>query len=298
MQELYRIHLFTWKFKKKEGDHSREEYRDYCLKNNWIGFGWSVSGSKNLEDIDAQYQKEKAYRKAKKMLINMKEGDLCWTRGNNGRYYLGKIFDNQVICQNIEGYPRIGLHRRCVWKEFSIERTPGKAINCLIAGSTLQHIDSQETLDYSNFLYDNKHLTISQDNFWTIIHPDDLEDLLGLYLQKKGYVIIPSTNKKGTELFEYLLIQQIPPFKRSVIQCKMGNSTISDHDLEKFKTDYQDYDVYLTVVNDNKVAELRNKVSNQYKNIKIISKQELFNFAQTNIQILPKRIQDLIGFVF
>ena len=26
--------------------------------------------------------------------------------------------------------------------------------------------------------------------------------------------------------------------------------------------------------------------------------EELFNFAQTNIQILPKRIQDLIGFVF
>ncbi|MBQ4472221.1 MAG: hypothetical protein II942_03140 [Alphaproteobacteria bacterium] len=299
---IYRIQLFRWDIQKKEGVvyKDKDQYRDYCLKKGILACGWPAkmeSCSSLKEYIDHvehmfpdPYKNHKSWKTSINALEEMKKGDLCWTLGGGGKYYLGEIMDeNPVIVDSTQSeyiqYPEIGIFRRCNWKPYELNETPGKVVSSLIRGGTLHKIDDPDNIveNYSRYLLDKKK-NISLPSFIPLLHPDDLEDLLGLYLQKeRGYYIFPSTNKHNTPLFEYVLVNK--KGELAVIQCKIGGTEISDKNITIFIEKYSTYKVFIATVKDKDYCG---------KNIETIKMATLQEFATANRPILPKRIQNFL----
>jgi len=135
--------------------------------------------------------------------------------------------------------------------------------------------------------------------FWELTHPEDLEDIVGIYLQTKGYYIFPSTNKQGTKDYEFKLIH-LDGEKEAIIQCK-NNAVIKKNLWDKFETgDYKEYNVYvLTILDDPHPQQFGYKP--HYDNdiiqwslndrIMVLNKSTLYTWAGKNCKILPNRIQ-------
>ena len=117
--------------------------------------------------------------------------------------------------------------------------------------------------------------------FYHYISPSGCEDLVCMYLYKQhGYICIPSTNKKSTELYECVLLNPKNGHK-IYIQVKCGLC-----DLDALDYMHLDGDVYL-FTSGGKVKNI-----NQTKNISVIYPDELFKFAFSieNKFLLPKSI--------
>ena len=320
MINVYRIQLFRWDIEPKDGltFKNKDEYRNYCLTKGRLGCGWPAKlahcssieeyeeyvekmfhkpkklktlseAEQKQEKIKHPYSNHKSWKTTVNALKNMKKGDLCWTLGENGKYYLGEIEDDKTTivdsstCEYTE-YPEMGLFRKCKWHPYELDQTPGKVIASLIQGGTLHQI--YNVTEYSKHLiHPQNDETNKKIDFYALLHPDDLEDLLGLYLQSKGYYIFPSTNKRGTELFEYILVQKDTK-KRAVIQCKIGDDEISDENIKIFIKDYQNYDVFIATVKDKVYLG---------ENIETIKMKTLKKFAKDNEEILPLRIKNFLN---
>ena len=57
------------------------------------------------------------------------------------------------------------------------------------------------------FNYPDPALSLCEKHFYSLLQPEDVEDLLALWLyDTKGYVCIPSTNKIATPKYECVLV--------------------------------------------------------------------------------------------
>ena len=293
MPYLYRIKLIRW------DNDGKEACRAYCLKHNILACGWPAKTEcTSLQEYQAQvknmfhkkdepktddkpYDNQNSWTTAVKAIAEMQPGSLCWTQGKDGKYYLGKICDNNIYFKE-PNYPQIGIYRKCQWQAFELDDVPGKVISCLIGGKTLQRIHEPDIARYSENLYNGTKQ--SKINFFPLLHWDDLEDLLGLYLQKeKGYFVFPSTNKSGTACYEYMLVNKNG--KKAIIQCKTGHSKIDDP--SSLIRDRQNMDIYITTETDDKITG---------KNVHFISKEQLKEFAERNPRILPDRIKKFLEY--
>ena len=174
-------------------------------------------------------------------------------------------------------YETIGIHRQIEkWYLCEDYEVPGKVINNFIAGKTVNSVDDS-LLKYCEFLYQrkvekdkgkeiSKKMSFKDDGekyktLKNLLHYEDTEDLLGIWLQTvREYIVFPSTNKQGTKDYEYILKKK-DGHKKAIIQCKTGNDCI---DLEIFDTYKNNYDIYLFVVDgclkrDGKKADLKNE---------------------------------------
>ena len=287
MTEVYRVKLFRWNFEQKN------EYRNFALTHDIIGFGWAASNQQyctsvemyraNIEQqIKEGWVKDGAsWRHTLAYLQQMRPGDFVWTLGGDGHYYCGKITDTEVHF-SLPGFLSVGMWKKCQWKKYTHDQVPGKVITSLILGGTLQHV--WDVTEYTAYLYDGTPFAKKPD-FFALLHPDDLEDLLGLYLQQSaGYYVFPSTNKTGTALFEYMLVHKATG-KRAVIQCKTGQAAVPPENIRTFTTDYKDMDVYITTLRDDDYAGA---------NIHVIKKETLKTWAQQHLPILPGRIKNFL----
>lgn len=158
---------------------------------------------------------------------------------------------------------------------------PGFVATAFIKGRTLQRINSEAVQIFSQHYYNTKigkehyqGLTIeaNPEQFYDLLSPTDCEDLVCAYLSNKyKYIVIPSTNKKSTELYECILLD---PEDRShvYIQVKKGNVDIDANDFRHLQGK-----VFLFTSE----GTVKNLDSNN-ENIKFISPEELFKFAMSD----------------
>ena len=306
MTTLYRIKLIRW------NTDVKEECREYCLRKdvNILACGWPASQNiernnlekyrqivremfhnpKELEKLSLIEQEERkktqpydnksSWTTACNAIKEMKKGDLCWTQSKDGKYYLGEIQDEEIYFKDPK-YPQIAMYKTCRWKSFELDAVPGRVITSLIGGRTLQRINDETILKYSKDLYEGKkqeQLELSK-----LLHPDDLEDLLGLYLQKeKGYFVFPSTNKTGTACYEYILVNK--KGEKAIIQCKTGKAEIDD--TQSLISNRDNITVYITTLAGKK----------EYPGAIVIPFKTLIEWAQKeeNKKILPDRIRNYL----
>ncbi len=281
--------------------------QEYCFSHKppLVAIGWGVEENDiiNIKDVeDFVYKKHKdskgfitAYNHISK---NMKKGDFVWTQYNNGRnFMLGKITDDKCFIDKRN--PLIGFARHCEWRPIDYNDVPGEIINSyqrrtitLFKKHNLKNFE-----EYFNYLYygsENYVLTKKQD-YKQLLHYDDLEDLLGIYLnkaidektgEKYEYYIIPSTNKISTKLIEYELRRETNGIiEKACVQCKTGNSSVPEDffKLEEFK----DYHIFIsTMKNEN--------YDSKGTNVTTILTDTLWNWAKKNKTLLPGRIQKYI----
>ena len=218
-------------------------------------------------------------------LYEVKENDLVWIR-SKGIYYLGRV------CEGTKWYYNgtddmlaldAAVQRTHVkWYAVGDEScVPGKVTTAFIKGSTLQRIHADEVSKFSQHYYHTKIdsscypdvvIEANQKSFYGLLSPTDCEDLVCAYLFKKfGYIVIPSTNKDSTELYECVLLN--PKDRKHIyIQCKKGNV-----DLYADKYKHLNGDVFLFTS-----AGSVHKLETVPDNIKQITPEELYEFAMSD----------------
>lgn len=281
----------------------------YCLDYKVAAMGWSLLEDKelNLPEVPLDernsiktYQDyivyaEKRYKKngtdnIKRLAEDVEENDIIWIRCE-GLYYLARVTKESIwkFCTDEEAVKNDASNQitNLNWIEAGDEsQVPGAIRNALIGGGRSQtfcRIHSDGVQEFSKAIYDQKSndefrynpdIELSQSTFYTLISPDDCEDLLYswlYYTNKKNYMCIPSTNKTGTQKYEFVVVDTV---SGKHIYCQVKNGTINlDAEEYAYLTENEHDEVYLLTT--------RGEVTNaeKYEKIKVVSPKALFDFA-------------------
>lgn len=303
-ENLWRINI---KPSSKEGVNARE----FCLNKKILGIGWAVDGSDKMTweeynskatkkyyyEDEINFKKKKGSRSWKSAIniikCNMRIGDLCWTRDKSGVYYLGRIIGKWEYRGSQEYIDADIVNiRKCEWIKIGlIDEVPGKVINSFAARSTVQKVWDNTALEYSKLLYnqytlDEKYeLDLSSKSIFSLLSPDDCENVVGLYLQKeKGYYIIPKTNRVDTVKYEFVLKHK-ETGEKAIVQVKSGNV---DLNIDEFKGIADKVFLFTSEGEYN---------GNSNGSIELLKKDIIEKFIFNNIKIMPDLVQRWIEFI-
>lgn len=266
-----------------------------------MGVGWPINTDSKKVEWKEYYEKakkkykvdgsDKGWWRALNALKNrVKADDLCWTRDLNGIYYLGRVQDDSWFYSTYQLNIKADIvnYRKCHWmKVGEIDSVPGQIVNRFIRGGTLERIKGATMREFSKFLYnylsDSEEYQIKQvePDFFSLIHSDDCEDIIGLFLQAKGYHIIPSSCKKSTVNYEFVLKHKEDGHK-SVVQVKKGHVDLNIGDYGALNSK-----VYLFTTDGSYTG-------NPTSNVAVIDKKEVQSFVNDNFNVLPDKIQTWI----
>lgn len=288
-----------WRLTIKTDASDGVDPREFCLTRYILGIGWPIQfeGSVDWETYK-RLAKNKYGDRGWRAAINaihdrMQQDDLCWTRDWNGIYYLGRITSDwryENTPANIQA--DVVNVRGCDWKRIgTVDAVPGKVVNSFAAQSTVQQVHDDTVRLISEHLYNthsqhtaypiNKHPA----DLFSVLSADDCEDIVGLYLQQeKGYALIPSSCKRATAAYEYVL-KHLENGRKAVAQVKNGNV---DLDTDDYAAIGPDTDVYL-------LTTKGTYKGGKHGHVFCLSVEEILAFIQASDTILPDRIQAWIN---
>ena len=216
------MNIFRIKINPSGGDASKEDTFQYCLDNKLLGVGWRLPGeeltaTKNFDVYEEKYGKVPQVRYIKN---NVKKGDLVWTRGV-GNKHSGKHFIARVSSEWEYWNPKevskhdtdiVNIFRCDSIREVEADQVPGKVKSSFNGrGNTIQRVTGKNILEESKCLWNS----LSRKNVYTInksginlfdmLTAEEAEDILFLYLQEKGWRVIPNSRKGSTMKYEFLV---------------------------------------------------------------------------------------------
>jgi len=290
-----------WRLNIKTGASKGIDSRIFCINNKILGVGWPVEfdGYVDWETyyklaMESYYNKgDKGWWPAINALKNrMKLNDLCWTRDWNGIYYLGRIVGEWSYCgdKNYREADVVNV-RHCDWEKVgTIDSVPGKVINSFIPSRTVQATNDDSVRLYSQFLFNalsgHNHYTIPRQSLdlFSLISAEDCEDLVGLYLQEKGYRIIPSSCRTDTAAYEFVL-KHAETGNAAVVQVKQGYVNL-------------DMDDYTMIASEVYLFTTHGRYTGEYsQHVYCISPEEIKAFALNRRGILSDRVKIWISII-
>ena len=289
----------------------------FCIDNRVVAMGWQLN--ENDRDIlrqnpsfesfcDLADKHYGGYSSVKRMAQDTEENDIVWMK-SGGQYYFARItedsmwrFDFSPEAIALDATNQLtNIHWHLATESGDESSVPGCLTTGFISGSTFQRINKSGIIEYSQMLYnmivaeeegyryDKPAISLNERDFWNLLQPDDAEDLLCLWLYKeKGYVVIPSTNKKGTELYECVLIDpKADDYKHIYIQVKKGNVTIDASAYDDLNGEVYFLTTEGTVINVNK------------PNYTVVPSKTIYEFAvdPVNKVLVPEGIAYWIKFL-
>lgn len=280
---LFRIHI-----RPGGGSADMQETFEYCLRNGLLGVGWRTESNENTFDWDKYYSEASKIHgnlnvcKYIKKWVN--NGDLVWTRDTSGQYYLARVlsgWEYWVDQESIERDIDIANIFRVDFKKVAIEQVPGKVIACFRAPRTMQEIADEKAFEYSKYLWniltDYKEYEVNNSSFsdfFMMLDDEETEDLVFLYLQSRGWYVVPNSRKADTMSFEYLALEPTTG-ERALTQVKTGNVYLNREEYACYP-----YKVFLFQSN-----ELYS--GNDAQNVCCITRQEINDFLHQSLEWLP-----------
>jgi hypothetical protein len=116
-----------------------------------------------------------------------------------------------------------------------VDRVPGKVVNSFVPRRTVQMVDDETVRIFSAYFY-NTHSNCSYDlprvapDIFSLLSSEDCEDIVALYMQMKGYLLLASTCKRSTPAYEFVMYHR-DTGDRAAAQVKNGfdNLCVEDH---------------------------------------------------------------------
>ncbi len=283
---LYRIHI-----RPKGGKENVKKSFDYCLEKNVLGMGWPIELS-SLEWAEYESQATEIYGKGKFNSVkylkrNIKENDLLWTRDTKGNYYLAKTLSEWEYLPNQEALDAdiINVVRCNLIEVPSVDDVPGKVIACFRPARTIQAIRDATTADYSKYLWNKISNTNffsfpekQFDNVFSFLDSEETEEIVFIYFQINGWVVVPNSRKVDTMNYEFYLINKKTK-EKAIVQVKTGHTSLSPKEWVTKKEK-----VFLFQSN-NKYNEEAPST-----NIVCLSPIEIKEFMYSNRELLPSNI--------
>ena len=201
----------------------------FCIDNKIVGVGWSIdpAGETTISWDEYYAQAEnKYYRNDDKgwwpalnaMYNRMSEDDLIWTRDTANNYYLGRIrspwrYDTSQECSQAD---MVNI-RTCDWFKVGAEdNVPASIVNSFVPARAVQAMNSDNDVvrtfsisKASQKWPDTYHHEALAGDIFDCLSPEECEDVLAIYLQiKRNYYLVPSTCKKSTPAYEFILVDR------------------------------------------------------------------------------------------
>jgi len=221
----------------------------YCVNASVLGLGWQTKSQNNDVTWD-EYKKEaieiygeKELSRVKYLKNNVKKGDLIWTRDSKGNYYLGKVDSGWEYLSNDDAQDADIVNIvRCDLKPIpSIDDVPGKVIACFRPARTIQAIRDETTSDYTQYLWNkisnSEYFTLPEEKFknvFSFLDSEETEDVIFIYLQKQGWIVIPNSRKFDTMNYEFYLIHKDSK-EKAVVQVKTGHTSLTPKNWKEKK---------------------------------------------------------------
>lgn len=331
----------TWKVKGRGMfDNHRVVSSAYFIKNNCVSCGWGLPDVEDRHLINNfkmyknawhnryGHEKKWSYQGVHHLFESVKKGDYIWTR-LNGIYYVAEVpddpkelFYNDLSREALEYDAQIQL-KNIIWKKVGTEESvPGSVSTFSSNRNSIVKVDNNETeqqgysitsLFSKKALNPNSIIKINDKSMiFRLIEPSGLEDIIALWLYDKyGYIVIPSTNKKSTQTYEYVMIDtkkengKYLSHKRIYLQAKNGNNNLMLNDYLPLLDDGDEIWLVTTLGNiynqneeieDKKIIKYMKGCNNIVKVKYDIKELENFIFDTNNLQILPKSIALWIPF--
>ncbi|HHF3029502.1 TPA: hypothetical protein ACPJ05_003199 [Vibrio diabolicus] len=264
----------------------------YCLKNSVLGLGWQTDSHTNGSDWGS-YEKEasklygtKALSRVRYLRNHVKKGDLIWTRDTNGTYYLGMVLSQWEYFSTPEAKDAdiVNIVRCELQKVSNVDDVPGKVVACFRPTRTIQAIRDQTSINYSELLWNKLsgtelfNVTIDNtSNIFSFLSAEEAEDIIFIYLQVKGWVLIPNSRKSDTMSYEYYAIHKESK-QKAIVQVKTGWTALNPKEWEQWKEK-----VFLFQVNGNYTEAGSD-------NVVCISPKEIEKFISDYLDIIPTSI--------
>ena len=274
-----------------------EKYKKIIEKNNYE----TIKGEK----------KSFFYGKVNPNLIrlnNFKKDDLIWIR-SKGKYHLGRVTEKSHYLyayrdsQKNSDILKLGINNQFTdidWCEVGSESDiPGRILIAFYQKGTLIEIDEESALNISQIIYNKKDnyykisnkLENNKTNFYSLLSPNDCEDLLYFYLYHKfKYIVIPSTNKINTQNYEFIMLNSNNRDEKIYIQVKNGEVNIEINNYKNFRGEIYLLTTRGNVLKNGKILTKNNIDMNNGKilnldgsfkgNIFIINPEALYEFAK------------------
>lgn len=211
-----------------------------------------------------------------------------WTRDPAGRYYLARVLSGWEYWQTEEAR-RLDIDIanifRCKIKPVDTDDVPGKIVASFRSSRTIQEIADDKACEYSRYLWN----TLSgQDTYvidkakfsdpFMMLDAEETEDVVFLYLQTKGWYVVPHSRKGDSMSFEYLCVNPLDG-QVAGVQVKTGDTPLNKDDYPLFphKTFlFQANDIYSGVGGGN---------------VECISREQLLAFLEQAVSWLPKSLR-------
>ncbi len=136
---------------------------------------------------------------------------------------------------------------------------------------------------YSRYIYgqpsdDPTTGTKGRLDIFALLSPLDHEDLAALYLQKEGYLLVPSTIKSSTAAYEWVMFHR-ETGEKAVLQVKSGNAWIDLAPLADIPSR-----VFVVAADGTAAGKIPG-------NVTCISREQLLRFAKEWRVLMPERIR-------
>ena len=291
-----------WRLHIKTAAQENVDPFEFCIKEKILGLGWPVSTSNENESLDwdsyyqlakNRYGEDRSWWPAVNAIRNrMKRNDLCWSRDSGdskANYYLGRVLSDWSYKATREHKDADVVNiRECDWKKIERGLVPGVIESAFGRGKTLQQIRQEK--EYSKFLWNE----VTGENFYSVaeegldifemLNYEETEDLLFLYLQEKGWYVVPNSRKGNTLKYEFSVVNP-KTGEQGATQVKTGTGTSLN--AEEYDEDGQ---VFLFQSEEN----YRGKTP---KNVVLVRRKELLSFLENSTKWLPEWLRNKMEMV-
>jgi hypothetical protein len=274
--------------------------RQFAIDNGIVGAGWGLTDSPDLGPLPDKSDDLALYLKHAKERFpddqslegvaadfgqRMKLGDYCWMYvTHTGEYWCCRI-DNEKFCYRVGGdFDKFDLHitRRCTWaRAGTADAVPG-VVRRAFAGQfgTVSRIvtNADMAIEAAEVALGFRKPTANDDLF-ALASPEDLEDIVALFLQTKGWRLFPSTAKVSMASYEFVMVHERMG-KRAGVQVKSGTVGYLE---QKVASDFDSFFVFL--------ANPMGVIAGDVDRISRITREEVAKFANDNWKLLPQRLK-------
>lgn len=227
--------MSTWKLSIKPDSESGFNPFNLCKEKSLLGVGWS--GAYKSEQAQSLSEAKALVKEhfdnwpyaLKKLLEEVKNGDHVWLH-QQGSYYLCRAKDEIVFGNEIDekfvDYD-LGHARKADWVKVPEIFVSGVVQRGTIAPKMIQRIYISENekkchdvifeklIINNNWLpdIDESLLTLKlglmdKQDLFSIMTPDEIEDMVSSYLQDEGWILVKSTCFRSKPMFEFSMVNK------------------------------------------------------------------------------------------
>ena len=227
------------------------EARKYCRDAGVVGIGW---GTRRL-DANASVADSLAYRASvgptagvraiRTLDRQVQDGDFMWTRDTNGDFWLGRVQGpcRRELSDDAFRYD-LGHVRPCKWlqRPLKLFETPGAVVRSFTGpGPAIRRIKSGPlAIRVTEMIWEaevegNEPIMdkfTAEEALKDLLDAEDVEDVVLLFLQYQGWLLMPSTRRKDTPTYEAAFCHRHNEARRAVVSVKSGGQTVPIGDLK------------------------------------------------------------------